>query len=152
VRAITLDAARPGWQRRRAAEAYLNGADDGAGTRRELFDALADEPISSAREALRVQLLARLPSSLVGVADFKSVLADYRRIPEDNMPGGLYGLRRQLEAEPLPELFDAPITGGYRSLLKAPIAPRSSISSITPLRWPFEGPRSYRRLGSGDGY
>lgn len=109
LRAIALDAGRPEWQRRRALEAHLNGADNPAGTCRELFDALAGEAISAGREALRAELAARFPAGCLGVADAKSVLADYRRTPEDNMMGRLYALQCRLEAEPLPELFDEPI-------------------------------------------
>lgn len=108
LRAIALDAARPDWQRRRAAEAYLNGADDVVSTCRDLFNALAGEAISAARETLRAQLAARLPANVLSVANVKSVLADYQQIPEDDMVGRLYGLQRRLEVEPLPELFDEP--------------------------------------------
>ncbi len=109
LRAIALDAARPEWQRRRAIEAYLNGAADPASTRRELFEALACEAVSAARGALQAQLLAKLPANAFDVADIKSLLADYQRSPEDNMIGRLSGLQRRLEAEPRPELFDVPI-------------------------------------------
>lgn len=113
LRALMLDAARPGWQRRRAADAYLNGAENPGSTCRELFDALAGEPISAAREELRAQLAARLPAGILTAADVKSVLADYQRCPDDNMVGRLYGLRRRLESEPLFELFDESIESRF---------------------------------------
>ena len=112
LRAFALDAARPEWMRRRAMEAYLNGANDPAIARRELFDALAGKPISLAREALRAQQAALLPTGALKVADVKSVLADFRRLPEDNMVGRLSALQRRLENDPLPELFDNS-TGGW---------------------------------------
>jgi hypothetical protein len=65
LRDVALDAARPEWQRRRAIEAYLNGANDPVNTRRELFDALSGEAISTAREALRAHLAAELPSASI---------------------------------------------------------------------------------------
>jgi hypothetical protein len=117
LRVIALDAARPEWQRRRAVESYLNGANDPVSTRRELFDALSGEAISTAREALRAQLAEGFPRGILKVADVKSVLADYQRSPEDNMVGRLYGLQRRLETEPIAELFDEP-TGSW--LPKAP--------------------------------
>jgi hypothetical protein len=112
LRVVALDAVRPEWQRRRAVESYLNGTNDPVGTRRELFDALSSEAISTAREALRAQLAAGLPRGVLKVADIKSVLADYKRSPEDNMVGRLYGLQRRLETEPITELFDEP-TGNW---------------------------------------
>jgi len=113
LRAIVLDETRPEWQRGRSVEAYLNGADDPASTRRELFGALSGEAISAGREALRARLLARLPASILTVADVQSVLADYQQIPADNTVGRLSALLRRLENEPLPALFDVPISSWF---------------------------------------
>lgn len=108
LRSIALDPTRPEWQRWRAADAWLNGVADMLQARRELFDALAPEPASPAREALRAHLAAALPSQALSLADIKSVIADFERCRNDNTIMRLFGLRRKLEAEPRPELFDEP--------------------------------------------
>jgi hypothetical protein len=109
LRALVLDPTRPGWQRSRAVEAYLNGAENPPLLRRELFDALATEPASAGRETLRARLAGGFAAGEVTVADVRSVLADYRRCGSDNMMGGLHSLQKRLETEPMPELFDDPI-------------------------------------------
>lgn len=109
LRGMALDPARPEWQRWRAAEAWLNGSVDPTSDRRELFNALADESVSTSREALRASLAAALPTSALSVADIKTVLSDFQRCPVDNTVGRLFRLQRTLEAEPRPELFDEPI-------------------------------------------
>jgi hypothetical protein len=109
LRSVALDASRPEWQRHRAIEAYLNGADEPMRLRRELFDELASEPASAAREAIRAQLAGHFAPGALTVADVRSVLADYRRSAPDNVMGRLYSLLKRLESEPMPELFDDPI-------------------------------------------
>jgi hypothetical protein len=109
LRSIALDATRPDWQRWRAADAWLNGAADVLQARRELFDALATEPVSTAREALRAHLAAALPPEALSLADIKSVVADFERSQGDSTIMSLFGLRQKLEAEPRPELFDEPV-------------------------------------------
>jgi hypothetical protein len=108
LRTVALDPARPDWQRRGAADAWLNGADDPTGAQRALFYDLADEPVSAGREALRAHLAAALPSSALSIADIESLIADFRRIPDDHTVGRLWRLRQRLETEPRPELFDHP--------------------------------------------
>jgi hypothetical protein len=108
LRALALDPARPEVQRWRAAEAWLNGADAPTAARRALFDDLAGEPVSAGHEALRAHLLAALPPAATSATDVKSVIAGYQRAPEDHTIGRLFGLRRKLEAETRPELFDDP--------------------------------------------
>lgn len=108
LRSIALDPARPEWQRWRAADAWLNGVADMLNARRELYDALATEPVSLGREALRAHLAAALPSQALSLADIKSVIADFERCQNDNTIMRLFGFRRKLEAEPRPELFDEP--------------------------------------------
>lgn len=110
LRAIVLDSNRPEWQRLRAADAWMNGAADSMAARRELFDALASESVSVAREALRAQLAAALPSAALSVADIKSIASDFERSADDNKVMRLYSLQRKLVAEPRPELFDEPTT------------------------------------------
>jgi hypothetical protein len=109
LRALVLDPTRSEWQRSRAVEAYLNGAENPSLLRRELFDALAPEAASVAREAVRVRLAGGFAAGELTVADVRSVLAEYRRCGSDNMMGRLYSLQRRLETEPMPELFDDPI-------------------------------------------
>ncbi len=108
LRTMALDPLRPEWQRWRAADAWLNGADDPTRARRALFDDLAGETVSAGREALRAHLAAALPSSALSISDINSLIADFRRIPDDHTVGRLWRLRQRLEAEPRPELFDHP--------------------------------------------
>jgi hypothetical protein len=109
LRALALDATRPEWQRSRAVDACLNGAEDPTRLRREMFDMLATEPASSAREAVRARLAGGFAHGELTVADVRSVLADYRSCRSDNMVGRLYSLRKRLDTDPIPELFDDPI-------------------------------------------
>jgi hypothetical protein len=109
LRTLILDPSRQEWQRSRAVDAYLNGAENSALACRELFDALATEAASRAREAVRSRLAGHFAPGELTVADVRSVIADYRSSGTDNMMGGLYRLLRRLETEPLPELFDDPI-------------------------------------------
>ncbi len=107
---IAMDPARPEWQRWRAADAWLNGSADPVVDRRLLFDALSPEPISSAREMLRIKLLAALPRTAMTAADVRSVICDYQDCPEDNTIARLYPMQCRLEVEPMPELFEQPVT------------------------------------------
>ena len=109
LRSMALDASRLEWQRRGAIEAYFNGVDEPVRLRGEVFDELASEPSSAAREAIRAQLAGHFAPGDLAVADVRSVLADYRRSAPDNMMGRLYSLLKRLESEPMPELFDDPI-------------------------------------------
>lgn len=109
LREIALDSDRPDWHRWRAADAWLNGATDVDGERRELFDELSGEAPSTAREALRAHLAAELQEGSLTLEDVKSLLSDYERVPEDNTIGRLHRLRRRLEAFPPHELFDGPL-------------------------------------------
>jgi hypothetical protein len=108
LRARALDPERPEVQRWRAADAWLNGADDPTVARRALLDDLAGEPVSIGREALRAHLSAELPSQAISLTDIKSLIADYQQTPEDHTIGRLWRLRRKLAAQPRPELFDEP--------------------------------------------
>lgn len=108
LRTIVLDATRPEWHRLRAVEAWLNGAVDETQAQRELFDALAAEPVSTSRERLRSHIAALLPRDALGLADIKSLIADYDRCPPDDTIGRLFPLRRRLIDEPRPELFEEP--------------------------------------------
>lgn len=108
LRSITLDPARPEWQRTRAMSAWLNGQEDMAAARRELFDALAEEPLSAPRESMRAELLGGLPPDGVAVDDIVSVVRDFAAAPDDSTVMRLYGLQQSLVANARPDLFDAP--------------------------------------------
>lgn len=107
LRAIVLDPARPDWHRRRALEAWLNGAGDRQAACREIFAALRSEAPSLPREILRIDLATDLAGALPA-ADLRAVIAGYDRHKNDRGLQ-LYGLKRRLEAAPRPELFDAPL-------------------------------------------
>jgi hypothetical protein len=110
LRSIALDPARPEWQRTRAIAAWLNGQEDAAGARRDLFDALTSEPLSAPRESLRAELLGGLPPDRVAIDDIISVVRDFSAAPDDSTVMRLYGLQRSLVANPRPDLFDAPFS------------------------------------------
>lgn len=109
LRSVALNGRRPEWQRNRAIAAYLNGEAEPFRARRELFDALAEEPPSAAREAVRAALAASFALGALALADVRSIIVDYRGSESDNTMGRLYSLGRRLESEPMPELFDDPI-------------------------------------------
>jgi hypothetical protein len=109
LRSIVLDPESPEWHRLRALEALSNGCEDTGGLSRSLFDALANEPASSAREAVRSQLAGGFAKGGLTVADVRSVLADYCTCPPDNMLGRLRALQDRIERDPMPELFDIPL-------------------------------------------
>lgn len=109
VRAITLDPARPEWQRTRAMTAWLNGQADPTSARRALFDAMADEAPSGARESMRAELLAGMPGAAVSDEDIRSVVAAFAAAPSDSTVMRLSGLRMAVEIAPRPSLFDAPL-------------------------------------------
>jgi hypothetical protein len=108
LRSIAIDPERPEWQRSRAVAAWLNGAVDANIARRALFDALAPEPPSGPREAIRAELLGGMTAEAVTIADIQSVVSDFARAPDDNTVMRLWGLRQGLVAHPRPELFDVP--------------------------------------------
>lgn len=110
LRAITLDPARPEWERSRAMSAWLNGQADPTAARRLLLDAMAAETPSGARESMRAELLAGLPAANVSDEDIRSVVAAFAVAPSDSTVMRLFGLRMAVETAPRPSLFDAPLT------------------------------------------
>jgi hypothetical protein len=139
LRTIALDPARPEVQRWRAADASLNGVGDPTAARRLLLDDLADEPVSMGREALRAHLMAELPSQAISVADIKSLIAGFLRTPEDHTIGRLWRLRRKLEAEPRPELFDEPMDAWRPQDMR--YTPASEINDLLDHVWPRRSER-----------
>ena len=111
LRSVALDATRSEWQRGRAIEAYLNGEDNPASLRREIFDTLETEPPSLSREAIRAQLAGGFAPGALKAADVRSILVAYRGLRSDNTIGRLRGLERRIEKEPMPQLFDDPVSG-----------------------------------------
>lgn len=103
LHSIVLDTTRPEWQRIRAADAWLNWPGQ---TPRALLDALASEPVSTARESLRIHLATKLPASELTVGEIKSLLSDFVQTPEDNTVGRLSGLAYLLSTAPRPEFFE----------------------------------------------
>lgn len=110
LRDIALDSGREGWHRWRAADAWLNGAEDATAARLELLNALDMEALSSTREVLRLHIAAELPSALLGAARLRSIVGDFDAAPDDNTIGHLFSLGKRLEREPLPELLDEPVS------------------------------------------
>jgi hypothetical protein len=106
---IATDPGRDEWQRSRAADAWLAGEPDPAHARRKLFDALASEPASVARETLRGKLLAAAPLGAAALPDIKDVIAAFVATDSDNVVMRLYPLQQRLAAEPMPELFADPL-------------------------------------------
>lgn len=108
LRAIALDAARDEWQRIRAMLAWLNTDGDIDGLRRELFDALAPEPSSVAKETLRGRLVADMGPKAVTDGDVRDVLGAYARTAADGTILRLYLLGRRLREYPRPGILDDP--------------------------------------------
>ncbi|WP_199084647.1 hypothetical protein [Bosea sp. ASV33] len=106
LREIALDPNRVEWHRRRAAEAWLNGAQDRAASLRQLFDDLAPEPASPARESLRCDIAVSLPRAMLTSADIRSLLGDFDRCSSDDTILRLFQFKRTLLTEPDPTLFD----------------------------------------------
>ncbi|MFH1796353.1 MAG: hypothetical protein ABIF45_17825 [Pseudomonadota bacterium] len=119
LRDIALDSGRESWHRWRAADAWLNGAEDATAARLELLDALDREAASTTREVLRLHLAAGAQPALLGVARLRSIVGDFDAAPDDNTVGHLFSLGSRLEREPLPGLLDEPVSSwrppqGYR--------------------------------------
>lgn len=100
---ICLDSARPGWQRQRAADAWLHGFGNRT---RELYDAVGTTPASSDREELRINIASRLPPESLSVQDIKVLIADFAKAPSDHTVGRLIGLSYTLASVPRGSLFD----------------------------------------------
>ncbi|MDK2757411.1 MAG: hypothetical protein KYX66_11790 [Blastomonas fulva] len=106
---LATDPSRDEWQRSRAADAWLAGEPDPAHARRALFNALASETPSVARETLRSKLLAAAPPGTLGISDIKDVIAAFIATDRDDVVMRLYPLQRRLVAEPMPGLFADPL-------------------------------------------
>lgn len=120
LRALALSHAYQGWRRQEAAEILIRDAADPASLRRELFDAIANEAPSAARETLRVFLAAGMVGNGLSAGELRSVLRDIRNAADIDH-SGLIPLRRALERMPMLELFDESLAdwmprGSSRSL------------------------------------
>lgn len=100
---IALDVTRPEWQRRHAADAWLNGADDRV---RELFDAITGTPPSADRELLRIHLAELMRPETLAVEDIKSLIADFAATAGTHTVGRLVMLAHRLSNVARGELFD----------------------------------------------
>lgn len=100
---IALDPRRPEWERRRAGDVWLNGAQHRA---RELYDAISATPASEDRESLRVHIAAQLPAGSFSAEDIKSLIADFARTKRTHWIGSLISLAHNLAGVPHGELFD----------------------------------------------
>lgn len=109
LRTIALDPKRAEWQRWRAYNAWMNGETQPQAAMRSLFDDLATEPPSNARENLRAHIAADMDAQNLTLADVFSIFCDYETAEEDNTIGRLSPLVRRLEDEPMFNFFDVPV-------------------------------------------
>jgi hypothetical protein len=114
LREMALDVERADWVRRRAANAWLNGHPQPAQGRRELFDALATEPVSEAREVVRLELVREALEPALTTTDVKSLISAYRDSPRSITVGRMMWLKAELQKRPRPELFDTPVKAWLR--------------------------------------
>lgn len=152
---VALDPDRLDWQRKRAIQAWLNGSDDRSADAQYLIAALEVEPASATREDIRIHLLSILPDDLVSTEQMKRVLHDFALLGERDVIGGLYPLRRSLEARPRRDLFEQPssqwlwndvpepvpieVANMIDRSLAALIKKSGEASAETILRWTFNG-------------
>lgn len=108
LRQFVLDQNHIDWQRKRVLEAFIHGSKSQASDLRTLFDELANEPPSIAREELRIEIAQKLHPEHLTVADLRGLLADFEQTPEDNTVGRLYSLEKTLIRNPSPALFALP--------------------------------------------
>jgi hypothetical protein len=114
LREIALDPARPDWVRRRAVEAWLNGLPDVARERRQLFDALAAEPISVAREDVRLELVRGMLDPALSTEDVRLLISAFRESGRSHTIGRSIWLKNELKQRPRPDLFETPIKDWLR--------------------------------------
>lgn len=101
--AIACDPMRPEWERRRASDAWLNGAKQQT---RDLFDAISATPPCRDRELLRIHLATQLPAATFSTGDIKALVGDFAKTEKTNTVGKLIGLTYTLVNTPRGELFD----------------------------------------------
>lgn len=114
LREIVLDPVRPDWVRWRAADAWLNGHPQPAQGRRELFDALAQEPISESRENVRMHLVEGALDPTLTTADLRSLISAFRESGRSRTVGRMTWLENELRKRPRPDLFETPIKSWLR--------------------------------------
>ena len=108
LRSMALDPARPEWERARASEAWVNACDHEDGILRKLFLAMTAEPPSTAREALRIRLLAFSPDVEFSDDDVRDVLRSYAATSGDSTVGRLFYLQLRLQEKPRFGILDHP--------------------------------------------
>lgn len=119
LRRIALDQQRDEWERRKAADAYLNGSNNRNEDCRRLFDDVAREATSVSKASLRGHLASMLPPAYLKMDDLKAVISDYERSPFEQTTMRLYEFRTYLESEIglVSELFDEP-ANSWRSPIR----------------------------------
>ncbi|MCV9999448.1 hypothetical protein OE766_14475 [Pararhizobium sp. YC-54] len=110
---LVLSPDRPGWLRRRAAQAWLRGGRDGQALRR-LYQELTSASITYDQVSLRVDLLAAMAPEGRKPEDVRQLLLDLNQLPSDREDGveergALMALMIELKQSPIPVLFDARI-------------------------------------------
>lgn len=120
LRNLAFDQTLPSWFRLQVVDGWINGSEEPDKHLRELFEALDSEPMSADREELRADLAARLPKTLLSLAELKAVLVAFEQHQRPERSGGLYQLQRRLEDDPIPDLFDEPIAN-WRSDVPYPL-------------------------------
>jgi len=109
LRQVALDPERPEWQRERSISILLKDGPDRETAREEILGALAGEAASVVRETLRARLVAGKPAPLT-VAEVKDLVRSFATSERDNRVMRLQPLRSRLASEPMPELFEVPVS------------------------------------------
>lgn len=109
LRKIALDPERPEWQRTRALRIWLGECLDRAAGRLEMLEAMSHERPSVIRETIRAKLISDRDGP-IDVSEIKSLLGDFARSERDNVIMRLQPLSKRLASEPIPTLFDEPIS------------------------------------------
>jgi hypothetical protein len=114
LRAMVLDPTHPGWVRRQATAAWLNGHSHPAQGRRELFDLLAAETVSESQEETRLNLVKDALDPALTTADLRQLISALRNSSRSHTVGRAMWLKAELEKRPRHDLFDTPIKNWIR--------------------------------------
>nr|WP_321982666.1 hypothetical protein [uncultured Cohaesibacter sp.] len=113
LREIMLDAARPLWMRKRAAEVLVSKAIDKVGMQRDLLDDLAKMTVDWGQLAIRACILESFATQDVQFHDLHALLEDIDRMPsknredaDDDDTASLHNLTIAITRSPRPDFFD----------------------------------------------
>lgn len=111
---IAVNPARPLWQRRRAAEAWVTGSPDHAAARRRLLAELSRVTKSYDQISLRADVLSDIPTHELSHQEISDLLSDLNELApatdgESEESGNLFPLLLKLKKAPRPDLFDQPM-------------------------------------------